>query len=267
MADLLLRQVAPMLHGTYSDTVGRELMRATATLTGQLAFMSYDAGDHGIAQQHLIIALRLAKAADDRLYGSHLLANLATQAIYLGHTQDAARLAEAAIDGAGRAPAAVLARLYTTAASAYGRSGDKRVCQAALAKAERALGRSTPGAGPRWTNYFSPAHFAGAALKCLSDLQLSRQALRHHPDAIALGERNPRTLALHTALIATSYARAGDFDAACGWGWQLAQHATEIHSARVKKRIRELVTILGPHQSASQVNDLLHALGATASPV
>ena len=265
MADLLVRQVVPMLHGTYTDAVGRELMRATATLTGQLAFMSYDAGDHGIAQHHLTIALRLAKAADDRLYGAHLLANLATQAVYLGHTRDAARLAEAAIDGAGRAPAAVLARLYTTAASAYGRSGDKRICQAALSKAERALDRAAPGTGPRWVNYFSPAHFAGAAVKCLSDLHLSRQALRHQPDAVALGEQNPRTLALHTALIATTYAQAGDFDTACGWGRELAQHATEIHSARVKARVRELVTALGPHQAVSQVNELLPALGAAGS--
>ncbi|PMR62569.1 hypothetical protein C1A38_03545 [Verrucosispora sp. ts21] len=265
MADILVRQVAPMLHGTYTDAVGRDLMRATAMLTGQLAFMSYDAGDHGNAQHHLTVALRLAKAADDRLFGAHLLANLATQAIYLGHAQDAARLAEAAIDGAGRAPAAVLARLYTTAASAYGRSGDKQVCQAALAKAERALDRASPNTGPRWVNYFSPAHFAGAALKCMSDLRLSRQALRHQPNAVALGEQNPRTLALHTALIATTYAQAGEFDTACDWGRQLAQHATAVRSARVKDRVRELVDVLGPHQAVPQVNELLLALRTTAS--
>ncbi|MGN9806106.1 hypothetical protein [Micromonospora sp. L32] len=260
MADLLVRQVVPMLHGTYPDAIGRDLMRAAATLSGQLAFMSYDAADHGTAQRHLTIALRLARAADDRLYGAHLLANLATQAVYLGHDRDATRLAEAAIDGAGRAPAAVRARLYTTAASAYGRAGERRACQTALAKAERAIDRSSPEGGPRWVNYFSPAHFAGAALKCLSDLRRYRQALRHAPDAITLADRNTRTRALHTALIAATHAQVGDVDTACGWGRELVRYAPDVHSARVTHRVRELASALRPYQAVPQVNDLLRAL-------
>ncbi|MEU3457399.1 hypothetical protein ABZ671_27915 [Micromonospora sp. NPDC006766] len=263
MADFLMRQVTPMLSGSYTDSIGRDLMRATAMLSGQLAFMSYDAGEHGIAQHHFTIALRLAKAADDRLCGAHLLANLATQAVYLGHAQDAARLAEAAIDGAGRAPAAVRARLYTTAASAYGRLGDRHACQVALTKAQRALDRTNPDSSPRWVSYFSPAHFAGTALKCLGDLRLYTQALRHAPDAITLASQNARTRALHTALIATTHARAGDIDAACGWGRELAQHTLDVHSARLNHRVSELATTLSPHQAIPQVKELLLTLPAT----
>ncbi|WP_326564073.1 hypothetical protein [Micromonospora peucetia] len=266
MVDFLVRQVVPMLRGTYTDAVGRDLMRATATLSGQLAFMSYDAGDHGIAQHHLIIALRLAKAADDRLYGAHLLANLATQAVYLGQGHHAARLAEAAIDGAGRAPAAVRARLYTTAASAYSRAGERRACESALAKAERAFDRINPGVGPRWVAYFSPAHFAGTALKCLSDLGLHQPALQHAPDAIALANQNARTLALHTALIATAHARAGDIEAACGWGQELVRHAPDVHSVRVTHRVHEFTTTLSPYQAVPQVNELLLTLTAPTAP-
>ncbi|MEU4555877.1 hypothetical protein EV382_2080 [Micromonospora violae] len=260
MADFLVRQVAPMLHGTYTGAVGRDLMRVTATLCGQLAFMSYDAGDHATAQQHMTVALRLAKAADDRLYGAHLLANLATQAVHLGHSRDAARLAEAAIDGAGRAPAAVLARLHATAATAYGQSGERRGCQLALARAERALGRAGATPGPRWVTYFSPAHLAGAALRCLGDLQLYSQALNHAPDALTLASENTRTRALHTALLAVTLARAGDTDAACIWGRKLAQHASDIHSARVQQRVRELSAALSPQQASPQVNEVLRSL-------
>ncbi|MFI7658063.1 hypothetical protein ACIBTW_04165 [Micromonospora parva] len=260
MADFLVRQVAPMLHGTYTEAVGRDLMRATATLCGQLAFMSYDAGDDATAQQHVTVALRLAKAADDRLYGAHLLANLATQAVHLGHSRDAARLAEAAIDGAGRAPAAVLARLHATAATAYGQSGERRGCQLALARAERALGLAGATPGPRWVTYFSPAHLAGAALRCLGDLQLYSQALNHAPDALTLASENTRTRALHTALLAVTHARAGDTDAACIWGRNLAQHASRIHSARVQQRVRELTAMLIPQQASSQVNEVLYSL-------
>ncbi|MGW3788173.1 hypothetical protein ACWD5Z_26575 [Micromonospora chokoriensis] len=266
MADFLVRQVALMLRGTYTDTVGRDLMRAAAMLSGQLAFMSYDAGEHAIAQYHVTVALRLAKAADDHLYGAHLLANLATQAVHLDHARDAVRLVEAAIDGARRAPAAVLARLHATAATAYGQSGERRACQLSLTKAERALDRAGADAGPRWVDYFSPAHLAGAALRCLGDLQLYSQALRHAPDVLTLNSQNSRTRALHTALIAMTHAHAGDTDAACSWGWKLAEHVADVHSARVEKRVRELTTTLSPQQASPQVNEVLHALAVRPQP-
>ncbi|MBQ1010832.1 hypothetical protein KBX53_07700 [Micromonospora sp. M51] len=262
MADFLVRQVTPMLHGTYTDAVGRDLMRAAATLTGQLAFMSYDAGEHAMAQHHVTLGLRLAKAAGDRLYGAHLLANLATQAVFLGHAREAARLIEAAIDGAGRAPAAVLARLHSTAATAYGQSGERRACQLALTRAERALDRTGMDPGPRWVGYFSPAHLAGAAIRCLSDLCLHKQALRHVPDALSLGSQNVRTRALHTALIAMTHARAGDTEAACNWAVKLGQHAVGIQSTRVQRRVDELAATLGPQRESPQVNEVLHALEA-----
>ncbi|MET7879323.1 hypothetical protein ABZS52_20630 [Micromonospora profundi] len=262
MADFLVHQVGPMLRGTYTDAVGRDLMHAAATLSGQLAFMSYDAGEHAMAQHHATLGLRLAKAADDRLYGAHLLANLATQAVFLGNAKEAARLVEAAIDGAGRAPAAVLARLHATAATAYGQSGERRACQLALNKAESALNRTRADTGPRWVDYFSPAHLAGAALRCLGDLHLYTQALRHAPEALTLGSQNTRTRALHTALVAMTHARAGDTDAACNWGKKLAQHTAGIQSARVQHRVRDLTSILSSQQASRQVNEVLHTLAA-----
>ncbi|MFC8298387.1 hypothetical protein [Micromonospora orduensis] len=265
MADFLVRQVAPMLRGTYTDAVGRDLMRAAAALSGQLAFMSYDAGEHAIAQHHVTLGLRLAKAADDRLYGAHLLANLATQAVFLRHAREAARLAEAAIDGAGRAPAAVLSRLYATAATAYGLAGERRACQRALTKAERALDRTDANPGPRWVGYFSPAHLAGAALRCLGDLHLYSQALRHAPDALNLGSKNIRTRALHTALIAMTHARAGETDAACNWASEFGQHAVGIQSARVQQRVRALANTLGSQQASPGINEVLHSLAAMSA--
>ncbi|WP_433538655.1 hypothetical protein ACQPZK_13670 [Micromonospora sp. CA-249363] len=266
MADLLVRQVGPMLRGTYTDAVGRDLMRAAATLAGQLAFMSYDAGEHAMAQHHVTLGLRLAKAGDDRLHGAHLLANLATQAVFLGHPREAARLAEAAIDGAGRAPAPVLARLYATAATAYGQAGERRACQLALNKAERSLGRTGTDPGPRWVGYFTPAHLAGAALRCLGDLGLYPQALRHAPDALSLSSQNTRTRALHTALIALTHARAGDTDVACDWSRTLVQDVASVQSMRLRQRLRELAGNLRP-QSSPQGSEVLHALTAARAAI
>jgi hypothetical protein len=248
LADFLHRQVAPMLHASYTDTVGRALMGATAGLAGQLAYMAYDAGEHGIAQRHYTTALRLSRAGNDRLYGAHLLANLATQAIYLGHARDAVRLADAAIDGAGRAPAAVRARLYTTEACALAIADDRRSCIQALRKAHTAIEKSRPGTAPAWAAYFSPAHFAGTAARCYRDLRLSSQALRHGPAALDLAADSTRTRVLHTALLATIHADNGDLDTACSYGDQAVSDLPHVRSGRVRQRLAELSTRLQPHR-------------------
>ncbi|MEH1129600.1 hypothetical protein [Micromonospora sp. CPCC 206061] len=262
LATFLHHQVTPMLHGSYTDTVGRDLMGAAAALVGQLAFMSYDAGEHGAAQRHFTIGLRLAKAADDRLYGAHLLANLATQATYLGHGTEAVRLARAALDGAGRAPATVLARLYTAEACAHAVAGDRRACTTALGKAAKAIDRSKHGEGPPWVGYFSPAHYAGTALRCFRDLRLYRQALQRADEALNLHTDNVRTRALHTALLATTHADAGDLDAACLTGTRAVDLADGVESRRVRQRFTELHDRLLPHRRVPKADDLLERLRA-----
>jgi hypothetical protein len=189
LADFINRRVAPMLRSGYSDAVGRQLLATAAALAGQVAFMVHDAGQHGLAERQFVIALRLAKAAGDRMYGAHLLANLSTQAVFLGHAKPAVRLATAAVDGAGRAPAAVMARLYTAEACAHAVAGDRVSCMSALRRAETAVARTTVGSGPAWVGYFTPAHFAGTAVRCYRDLGLYRQALRHADSALDLDFR------------------------------------------------------------------------------
>lgn len=248
IADFLHRQVAPMLRGSYTDTVGRALMAAAAGLAGQLAYMAYDAGENGAALRHYTTGLRLSRAAGDRLYGAHLLANLATQAVYLGHPRTAVRLALAAIDGAGRAPASVRARLHTAAACAHAIAGDRRSCTEALRKARKAIDKTRPGTGPVWAAYFSPAHYAGTAARCYRDLQLHTKALTYGPGALALPSDSSRTHALHTALLATIHVDHGDLEAACGFGDQAVPHLRTVPSRRVRQRLTELTHRLTPHR-------------------
>ncbi|MBO3742701.1 hypothetical protein [Actinoplanes flavus] len=248
VADFLYRQVSPMIRASYTDAVGRDLMAAAAGLAGQLAYMAYDAGEHGASLRHFTTALRLSRASGDRLYGAHLLANLATQAVYLGHPRNAVRLAAAAIDGAGRAPAEVRARLHAAAACAYAVAGDRRSCTTALRKARTAIDRARPGAGPFWAAYFSPAHLAGTAARCYRDLQLHHRAVKYGPAALHLPHDSSRTRALHTALLATIHAATGDLDEACRYGDQAVPHLRTVESRRVRQRLTELTDRLSPHR-------------------
>jgi hypothetical protein len=249
MVGWLHHEVTPMLHGSYGDAVGRQLLAAVAELTGQVGFMSYDVGEHGVAQRYFIQALRMAKAGDDPGFGAHILANMATQAVFLKRPAEAVRLARAAVEGARRAHPAVMARLYTAEACAHAIAADEASCSAALRNAEKAMGR-TAGDGPTWAGYFTPAHFAGTAMRCWRDLGRPDRALRHAADALDVDEGGTRTRALHTALIATVHATGPrpDVEQAAALGAEALTLAGEVRSRRVVERVDELGRLLQPHR-------------------
>lgn len=76
--------VLPLLHGSYDNTIGRQLMAAAARLCGLCAFMSFDCGQQGLAQRYFIQALRLAQAGGNRALGAHILADMSMQAHHVG---------------------------------------------------------------------------------------------------------------------------------------------------------------------------------------
>jgi hypothetical protein len=257
LADFLTRDVAPLLRGSCTERVGRELFSAAAELTGMSAFMSYDISDHGAAQRAFIQALRLSKAAGDRAYGAHILANMATQAIFLNLPGEAVRLARSATEGAGRNPGpAVTARLTTTEANAHAIAGDLRAYRTAYGRAERALGRMD-GSGPRWARYFTSAHLAGTAMRSLLDLDRPEEALTHQQQVLQVRSGNTRTLALHIALTATAHARAGQPRPAAQLALQALHQARNVRSRRVTARITQLAAVLEPHRSVAEVADFL----------
>ncbi|WP_454859642.1 hypothetical protein [Promicromonospora soli] len=260
LAQWLHHEVDPLLHGTYTDKVGRQLFAAVAELTGQLAFMSYDAGDHGLAQRHFVQALRLAKAGDHTGFGAHVLANMSTQAVYLGQSREAVRLARAAVDS-GRAHPAQLARLHTAEASAHAVAGDARACMTALGAAERALDRvEDVGGRLPWAGYFTPAHLAGTAIRCLRDLGRVKDALGLAEQALDLQAGSVRTRALHTALIATVHLAgpAPDPEQAGHLAREGLALAGRVRSGRVTDRIGELARRLSVYSGNEAVDGFLH---------
>jgi hypothetical protein len=70
LIEFLRTDLAGLLNGTYGDEIGRDLFKAGAQATLLGAWMSYDAGLHGLAQRYFIQALRLAESTGDRLLGA-----------------------------------------------------------------------------------------------------------------------------------------------------------------------------------------------------
>jgi hypothetical protein len=259
LADYLDREVTPLLAGQYNAPVGRELFAAASSLTELGGWMAYDQGkSHGLAQRFFIQALSLARQSGDRAYSAHIVSNLATQALFLDHGTEAARLARAARSGAGRAATpTLLARLAAVEARGWALGGDQHETQAAIRRAEKAIGRSNQAADPSWLATYTPAHHAGSIMHALRDLGAYREAARHAAAALDLPETNVRARALHRTLLATVQAGQGNLDAACATATDALTAAASLTSARLNARLRDFTRRVRASQQQPAVRDYM----------
>lgn len=82
----LRREVAPLLDG---GQLARGLIEVVALFRLNLGWMAYDAGQQDIATKSFTQALRLARAAGDRLLTGPILVAMSHQAIDLGQRRQA----------------------------------------------------------------------------------------------------------------------------------------------------------------------------------
>lgn len=247
LTDYLDREVTPLLHGRYRDSVGTALFSAAAILTETVSYMAFDDGEHGLSQRLSIHSLALAKHAGDTAFGAYVMSNMAAQLVFLGNGRTAAQMARAAAISAGRASGALLARIYTTEARGHALAGDTRGCRSALGHAQDAMnthGEATPG----WLGASSLAHHAGSAMHCLHDLGLHAEAARHGAAALDLPRDSVRARALHEVLLARVHLGQHDLDRSCEIARPALHAAAQLRSRRLRDRLREYAGALAPHR-------------------
>ncbi|MEU3050665.1 MULTISPECIES: regulator [unclassified Streptomyces] len=252
----LEHEAEPMLRGTYGENLGRRLFAAAADLTRLAGWTSYDLAAHGLAQRYYVQALRLAQAAGDRAYGSYVLVTMSRQAVYLGHGREAVQLARVAQQGVGAAaPPLVQALLHAAEARGHGVLGDARACNAALARAERALESARPGEdAPHWARTFDEGRFAAEVGHCHRDLQQYRSAIRHTERALQLSPpAYARSRLLCRVVLATARLAVGELDQACVLGAEAALQASEMRSVRATEYVRDFERRLEPYRDAGPV--------------
>ena len=221
--------VAPHLHRR-----GRPwLFVDAATLRGQLAFMCYtpvtsewpsasSSPAPATGHSRRRSALRRAPAGGHRHPGR-----------VLGPGPNRLQLARAAIDGAGRAPPAVLARLYTAEASAHAVTSDKTSSARRASRAERAVAHTSPSNRPAPASYFTPAHCAGTHCAATAASDCTPRPCGSADAALDLHPSGASHRVLRTALIATTHAAAGYLDAAAEHGLRALDQAEHVQSRRV----------------------------------
>lgn len=242
LAQFFTHDVIPLLNGSYSADVGRELYAAAAEAAELLGWTAYDLGRHGLAQRYLIQSLRLAQAGNDRTLAARVMASLSHQANYLGFFQVAAQLARAAQEGVRTtATPAVMAMFLAMEARAMAGAGDARAVSTALRAAEAAYARSRLSDEPAWIAYFDDAEIAGEAAHCFRDLKLPSRTLEFVSRAIETTlPEYARTLAFVKLVHAASLVQSDAPEEAVEVATAVINDAGPLKSVRYMRYIRDL---------------------------
>lgn len=206
LMEFLDNTVAPILHGTYDTSTGRELLTAAARLTGLAAFMCFDSAHQGLAQRYYIQALRLAKAAGARDLGAHIFADMSMQAYELNKPRIAIAMAEPGQRAARDCGSpSTEARCSMLRARAHGLAGDSAAAAQAIGEAERYLARADLPDEPFWVQFFNEEQLAAELMYTAHDLGQSSQVQRHAPIVLKSAAGMQRREVLAATTLAASY--------------------------------------------------------------
>lgn len=237
-----------MLNGRYNEQAGRALFDAVSEATLLAAWMSYDAGKHGLAQRYFIQALRLAQTAENSLLAGSILDAMSHQATFLGRGRDAANLARAARNGTrGGATSTLTAHFYAMEARALAIADESVGAQRALSEAVRIFERRQPGDDPEWISYFNDIELSAEFSHCFRDL-------KRHGDAVTYAERglsgtSPRSDFFVTMVLAAGHlgdGQSGDVEQACEAVKSALTLGSQVQSARCIEYVRQFRRSLGP---------------------
>ncbi|WP_332011162.1 hypothetical protein OHB56_40920 (plasmid) [Streptomyces sp. NBC_01635] len=234
----LSTEVTPLLHGKYTEQVGRALFSTVAEATLLAGWMSYDACRHGLAQRYFLQALRLAQDANDRRLAGSILSAMSHQATFLGRYTQAATLARAALMGISPVATPTLrAQFHAMEARALARTGDVRACEAALTAATKALESRNTDDEPEWISYFDEAELAAEAAHCFRDVNSARRAVAHAENAMS--GSHVRSDFFATMVLADAHLRAGDVEEACRVALDALDLGEQLKSARCVSYLAE----------------------------
>ncbi|WP_218022517.1 hypothetical protein [Nocardia amamiensis] len=255
--------IAPLLHGSYTESVGRQLFAATAELTKLAGWAAYDLEEHGLAQRYLIQALRMSRAAGDAGLGAEILAAMSHQATYVGRPGDAIDLARAAQIAARTARLAALeTECHMAEAHGHAARSDQSSCAASINVAERAFERADS-MRPAWLAYFDDAYLSAKTAHCFRDLGDFARAARFAEQSLDMSDGYIRGRAFNLCLLASSRA-AEDPGEAVSIGFEALELAAGLVSRRSLSYLREVRHRLAPYDDLEDVAEFRHrALAVT----
>ncbi|MDT9684606.1 transcriptional regulator [Streptomyces sp. TRM76323] len=252
--------VSGLLAGPYRESTGRLLLGAVARLTELTAYMTVDTGQLGLAQRYYIQALRLAQAADDRVFGGYVLASgMGHVALLLDNPGETVQLAKVAREGTQRRTTATSrAVFYAAEARGHALLGDAGACEKAADQVLEALNGDGPDAHERQEGipHVDRAYLAQELAHCYQDLGRPEAAVRWAQEALREGAPKARRRALRLLLLASVELQLGEVERSCGTAAQAVEVLGGVRSVQCARRLeafRGRLEALGRHEEAHRL--------------
>jgi transcriptional regulator with XRE-family HTH domain len=208
-----------------------------------------DAGEHRRALAAHRLGLRAAAAARDESTAGHLLTAAAYLELTGGGPHRALRLA---LTGYARARArssdGARCVLLHRVAYAAARAGEAAECARALAAADLAYDRRTPGDDPAWARWLDDAALAALAGRCYLALGQRRTCEPLLARALA-GPLPPRARALCTGWLAAAHLAGGEAERASALAAEALLDAVRLGSVRVLDQVRTVAAGLATRRA------------------
>ncbi|AXK35651.1 transcriptional regulator [Streptomyces armeniacus] len=263
----LVSDTAPLIHGAYTDAIGRELHRATGGLVAIAGICAYDSNTQGLAQRYFHQALRLAKASGDRAFGGYVIALLVNQSLYLGEYRSAVAFAEAGLRTAGHAISPGLScDLHAMQAKAFSRMGDRAAARRSMTLAETAAERIRPDEEPAETGYVQPGLLESNMADALMRIGDTGPAQTYAAQAVA-AQTHARGRVHRLATLTDCELKAGSVDAAVNSASQMLETMAGMESCRLNDRLTKVRRSLTATNSAAAADVVEHIDGVLDLPM
>ncbi len=253
VVQLLHREANTVMHGTYSERIGKALLGAVAQASWLAGSMAADVGRHSLAQRYYIQSLNLAMSAGDQLYAANVLSHMSRLAVQIGHgtitehdrlcsARQAVALARAGLSIAnGKATPVLAALLLAVEARGHALLGDSSSTRAAVSEAQRHYERSRLDGEPTWLGFYTEAELAADLGRCLRDVGEPHQATRLITQALNSYEPwRVRSRCFVQTDLAAAHLVGGDLEHAAALGRDAVRTAAQVSSTRTLDRLRTL---------------------------
>ncbi|MFE9801599.1 sporulation protein [Streptomyces goshikiensis] len=260
VTECLRLNAVPLLTGTYTENIGRELFAATAELSRVVGWSAVDTGHHDTAQRHFIQALQLARAASNMESTCYVMATMALQAFLRGNPGQAADMAEGAYERSlGHAAPRVLAFAKLAEARAHGRTGNAQAANAALGRTEELLDSIRPGShDPEQLAYMTHARLAADATEVHRDLADPKGAFAWNAQAEPMPtDRFTRATGIRMAVLAASHLQARELERGLVAANTSLRILSNVHSTRAHSYLHDVTRALAPWKTRPEVADLI----------
>ena len=267
-----LRWAGQLLGARASNAVHTAMFEAVGNLAGVVAFSAFDIGEQDVAARCFRFGLWCAEQAGSWELRAATLADMARQAIHLGHLDDALSLIEYAQVRSDRLSDTARAMIGVVRARSLAMLGRHDEARADVDRADTSFTHRQTDGDPPWLVYYDEAEHAGSSARALAPLAVAENDPGDAADRLSLAIRlhsaaYPRSRAFSRARLATLHMMAGDPREAALLGRKAVADASTLHSRRMDEEIAKLVRAGERQRAIPEVADLLERARVDAADV